>query len=43
MIAETVGSNGDGVVDHQFRFVYDGNQIVLQFEKDGAGGFDGCR
>ncbi len=42
MVAETVDSNGDGVVDYQFRFVYDGNQIVLQFEKDGAGDLTGA-
>ena len=36
-IGEAVDSNGDGTVDHQIRFAYDGNQIVLEFEKDGAG------
>ncbi len=33
-IGESIDSNGDGQIDHQIRFVYDGNQIVLQFEKD---------
>ena len=32
LIAETVDSNGDGVVDHQTYFVYDGHEIVLQFD-----------
>ena len=36
-VGEAIDSNGDGVVDHQLRFAYDGNQIVLEFEKDGAG------
>jgi len=36
-IGETIDSNGDGTVDHQTRFVYDGNQIVLQFDKDASG------
>ena len=36
-IGEKVDSNGDGVVDHQTRFAYDGNQIVVQFDKEGAG------
>ena len=31
-------SNGDGQIDHQIRFAYDGNQIVLQFEKELSGG-----
>jgi len=31
-IGETVDSDGDGDVDHATRFVYDGQQIVLQFE-----------
>ena len=29
--------NGSGVVVEQERFVYDGNQIVLEFDKAGAG------
>ena len=33
LIAETVDSNGDGVVDHQTYFVYDGHEIVLQFDR----------
>ena len=36
-IGENIDSNGDGQIDHQIRFVYDGNQIVAQFDKDGAG------
>ena len=34
-----IGENidGDGVIDHQTRFTYDGTQIVLQFDKDGEG------
>ena len=36
-IGEKVESNGNGTVDHQTRFAYDGNQIVLQFDKAGAG------
>ena len=36
-IGETIDSNGDGQVDHQTRFAYDGNQIVLQFDKDVSG------
>ncbi len=31
-IGETVDADGDGDVDHATRFVYDGQQIVLQFE-----------
>jgi len=31
-IGETVDSDGDGDADHMTRFVYDGQQIVLQFE-----------
>ena len=29
--------NGSGVVTHETRFVYDGNQIVLQFDANGGG------
>jgi RHS repeat-associated protein len=36
-IGENIDANGDGSIDHQRRFVYDGNQIVLQFDKDGTG------
>ena len=36
-IGESIDEGGDGTIDHQIRFVYDGNQIVLQFDKDGAG------
>jgi hypothetical protein len=34
-IGENVDSDGDGLVDRQIRFVYDGNQIV-EFEKEGS-------
>ncbi len=30
-------ANGSGVVTHETRFVYDGNQIVLQFDENGSG------
>ena len=40
-IGERIDSNGDGVIDRQIRFAYDGNQIVLQFEKDGEGAVTG--
>ena len=36
-IGENIDLDGDGVIDHQTRFTYDGNQIVLQFDKDGEG------
>jgi len=36
-IGENIDSNGDGTIDHETRFVYDGNQIVLQFDKDVSG------
>src|SRR3974390_2208428 len=29
--------NGSGVITHETRFVYDGNQIVLQFDTNGSG------
>jgi RHS repeat-associated protein len=35
LVGENIDSNGDGQIDHQIRFAYDGNQIVLQFDKDG--------
>jgi RHS repeat-associated protein len=35
-IGENVDVDGDGTIDHQTRFAYDGNQIVLQFDKDGT-------
>ncbi len=40
-IGETIDLDGDGVIDHQTRFAYDGNQIVLQFDKDGTGDVTG--
>ena len=32
-IGESIDSNGDGTVDRQICFAYDGNQIVLQFDR----------
>ena len=32
-IGENIDVDGDGLIDYETRFVYDGNQIVLQFEK----------
>ena len=40
-IGESIDSNGDGQIDRQIRFAYDGNEIVLQFEKDGSGAVTG--
>jgi RHS repeat-associated protein len=31
---------GEGFTEHQIRFAYDGNEIVLQFDKDGSGTLD---
>jgi len=36
-IGENIDRDGDGVFDRQTRFAYNGNQIVLQFEKAGSG------
>jgi RHS repeat-associated protein len=36
-IGENIDSTGDGQIDHETRFVYDGDQIVLQFDKDVSG------
>ncbi len=41
LIGEKVDCNGDGLIDHQTRFAYDRNQIVLQFDKDGIGDVTG--
>jgi RHS repeat-associated protein len=41
-IGESIDSNGDGQIDHQIRFAYDGNQIILQFEKAGEGPVTGA-
>jgi len=41
-IGENIDSDGDGAVDHQTRFAYDGNQIVLQFDKAGTGTVTGA-
>jgi RHS repeat-associated protein len=41
-IGKNIDSDGDGTVDHQTRFVYDGNQIVLQFDKAGTGAVTGA-
>jgi RHS repeat-associated protein len=38
-IGEDIHANG---TEHQIRFAYDGNQIVLQFEKDGSGAVTGA-
>ncbi len=38
LVGENLDSNGDGAVDHQTRYAYDGRQIVAQFDKDGTGG-----
>ena len=35
-IGENVDVDGDGTFDHQTKFIYDGNQIVLQFDKSGT-------
>ena len=32
-IGEAIDSNGDGTIDRQIRFAYDGNQIVLEFDR----------
>jgi YD repeat-containing protein len=40
-IGKTVDSDGDGTVDYQTWFAYDGNQIVLEFDKDGTGNVTG--
>jgi hypothetical protein len=37
LIGEKIDSNGDGVIDHQTRFAYDGSQMTLQFDKEGSG------
>jgi RHS repeat-associated protein len=41
-IGESIDSNGDGTIDRQIRFAYDGNQIVLEFERDDAGAVTGA-
>ena len=38
---EGQGEGGSGVITHETRFVYDGNQIVLQFDEDGGGAMTG--
>ena len=40
-IGEAIDFDGDGLVDRQLRFVYDGTQIVLQFETEGEGAVTG--
>ncbi len=37
LLGENLDSNGDGVVDHQTRYAYDGRQIIAEFDKDGTG------
>ncbi len=41
-IGENIDSNGDGLIDHETRFAYDGNQIVLEFDKNGSGAVTGA-
>ncbi len=41
-VGENIDLDGDGQVDRRIRFAYDGNQIVLQFEKDGDGAVTGA-
>jgi RHS repeat-associated protein len=38
-VGEDIRANG---TEHQIRFAYDGNQIVLEFEKDGSGAVTGA-
>ncbi len=40
-IGENIDEDGDGTIDRQLRFVYDGTQIVLQFETEGEGAVTG--
>ena len=40
-IGESIDSNGDGQIDHETRFAYDGNQIVLESDKHGSGDVTG--
>jgi len=35
-IGQTIDADGDGTIDHQTCFVYDGNQIVLQFDSSSS-------
>jgi RHS repeat-associated protein len=37
LIEEKIDTNGDGIIDHETCYAYDGNQIVLQFDKDVSG------
>jgi hypothetical protein len=37
LIEEKIDADGDGDIDHETCYAYDGNQIVLQFDKEGAG------
>ena len=37
-IGENIDSTGDGQIDQEIRFAYDGDQIVLEFDKDLSGG-----
>ena len=37
LVGKQVDADGDGAVDRQEKYVYSGNQIGLQFEKDGSG------
>jgi RHS repeat-associated protein len=37
-IGENIDSTGDDQIDHEIRFAYDGDQIVLEFDKDLSAG-----
>ncbi|GAB6188011.1 RHS repeat-associated core domain-containing protein [Thermopirellula anaerolimosa] len=41
-IGQTVDRDGDGTVDHTRVFGYDGNQIVVQFDREGSGRVTGA-
>jgi len=40
-IGQTTDRDGDGTVDHTRWFGYDGNQIIVQFDKEGSGDVTG--
>jgi RHS repeat-associated protein len=40
LIEEKIDADGDGDIDHETCYAYDGNSIVLQFDKDGSGSLD---
>lgn len=37
LVGKVLDADGDGTIDSSSRYVYDGNQIVLQFDKSGTG------